>query len=47
MDREHAKYLEKHYQQEPGDAHLYDLILNLGFIDAGKAVNIICLSVSR
>jgi cytidylate kinase len=47
MDREHVKYLKAEYHQELGDAHLYDLVVNMGFIAPEMAVNVICLLLSR
>jgi CMP/dCMP kinase len=45
MDREHEKYLKTSYHQVPGDAHLYDVVVNMGFIAPARAVNVICLLV--
>jgi CMP/dCMP kinase len=46
-DQERARYLETFYQQHPGDAHLYDLILNTGILDLESAVEVIAIVLER
>lgn len=46
-DQERTRYLESGYHREPGDADLYDLVLNLSRIDPASAVNILYLMLSH
>jgi cytidylate kinase len=46
-DEERRRYLQAFYQQDPRDAHLYDIVLNTGIIDLGSAVDIIYLALER
>ncbi len=40
-----TKYLETEYHRKPDEAHLYDIVLNMSFLDATSAVNVICLTL--
>lgn len=46
-DDERRRYLQTFYQREPGDAHLYDLIVNTGVLDLDSAVDLILLALAR
>ena len=46
-DHERAKSLEKEYHHNPGDAHLYDLVLNTSLLDLESAVDIICFTLQQ
>jgi cytidylate kinase len=46
-DQEHARYLETFYHRHPSDPHLYDLVLNAGFLDLESAVEVISIILER
>ena len=46
-DQERARYLETFYHRQPGDPHLYDLVLNTGILDLGSAVEVIAIVLER
>lgn len=46
-DQEHVRYLETFYHRQPGDAHLYDLVLNTGTLDLESAVEVISIVLER
>jgi cytidylate kinase len=46
-DQERARYLEKFYQRHPGDAHLYDVVLNMGILDLESASEVIAIVLER
>jgi cytidylate kinase len=46
-DQERARYLETFYRRHPGDAHLYDLILNTGILDLECAAEVIAIVLER
>jgi cytidylate kinase len=45
-DYDRTKYLETEYQRKPDEAHLYDIVLNMSFLDPASAVNVICLTLN-
>src|SRR5947208_13987824 len=47
QDQELASYLETFYHRHPGDAHLYDLVLNTGILDLESAAEVIVLVLER
>jgi CMP/dCMP kinase len=46
-DHERASYLEREYHHKPGDAQLYDLVLNTSLLDLESAVDIICFTLQQ
>ena len=46
-DHERASYLEREYRHHPGEAHLYDLVLNTSLLDLESAVDIICFTLQQ
>jgi cytidylate kinase len=46
-DHERASYLKQEYHHQPGEAHLYDLVLNTSLLDLESAVDVICLILQR
>ena len=46
-DRDRLRYLHEHYQQDPTDGHLYDLVINTAILDLDSAVEIITLALAR
>ena len=46
-DQERARYLQTFYHRQPGDPHLYDLVLNTGILDLESAVDVISIVLER
>ena len=46
-DHDRARYLEREYHCRPGDAHLYDIVLNTSSLDLERAVEVICLTLQQ
>ena len=46
-DQERARYLETFYRRHPGDALLYDLVLNTGILDLESAAEVIAIVLER
>ena len=46
-DQERVRYLETFYHLHPGDAHLYDLVLNTGILDLESAAEVIAIVLER
>lgn len=46
-DDERRQYLQTYYQRDPGNPHLYDLVVNTGILDLDSAVDVIQLALER
>jgi CMP/dCMP kinase len=46
-DLERARYLERFYHRNPGDPHLYDLVLNTSILDLESAAEVIAIVLER
>ena len=46
-ERDRTRYLRAHYQRDPADPQLYDLVVNTGVLALDDAVDLIALALAR
>jgi cytidylate kinase len=46
-DQDRQRYLRAHYDRHPGDAHLYDIVVNTGVLTLDDAVDLIAQALER
>ena len=46
-DRDRTRFLQIEHHEHPGDAHLYDLVVNTGVLDLESTVDLIILALDR
>ncbi|GAC1312789.1 MAG: hypothetical protein NVSMB27_49060 [Ktedonobacteraceae bacterium] len=46
-EHDRTRYLETKYHRKPDEAKLYDIVLNMSFLDHTSAVNVICLTLNH
>lgn len=46
-DQDRQRYLRAHYDRQPGDPHLYDLVINTGVLALDDAVDLIAQSLGQ
>jgi len=46
-ERDRIRYLQAEHNQDPANAHLYDIVVNTGILDLDSAVELLCVALEH